>query len=87
MGVTAQEIASTYAHMLQGVGCSRRIKALTDMRKTIILAIATIFLAGVSVVTGLARTVHSPIGDAFSARPVVHPLTTGSLTARVVPAT
>ncbi|MGA7184669.1 MAG: hypothetical protein WBY67_15440 [Pseudolabrys sp.] len=53
------------------------------MRKTIILAIA----AGVSVVTGLARTVHSPIGDAFSARPVVHPLTTGSLTARVVPAT
>ncbi|MFZ1206960.1 MAG: hypothetical protein WAN94_02295, partial [Pseudolabrys sp.] len=60
---------------------------LTDMRKTIILAIATTFLAGVSVVTGLARTVHSPIGDAFSARPVVHPLTTGSLTARVVPAT
>ena len=57
------------------------------MRKTIILAIATTFLAGVSVVTGLARTLHSPIGDAFSARPVVHPLTTGSLTARVVPAT
>lgn len=57
------------------------------MRKTIILAIATTFLAGVSVVTGLARTVHSPIGDAFSARSVVHPLTTGSLTARVVPAT
>ncbi|MGC2438702.1 MAG: hypothetical protein WA478_18675 [Pseudolabrys sp.] len=55
------------------------------MRKTIILA--TTFLAGVSVVTGLARTVHSPIGDAFSARSVVHPLTTGSLTARVVPAT
>ncbi|MFZ3239199.1 MAG: hypothetical protein WCF62_07795 [Pseudolabrys sp.] len=57
------------------------------MRKTIILAIATTFLADFSVVTRLARIVHSPIGDAFSARPVVHPLTTGSLTARVVPAT
>jgi hypothetical protein len=58
------------------------------MRKTIILAIATAFLAGVSVVTGLARTAHSPIGETISsARPVVHPLTTGSLTVRVVPAT
>ena len=57
------------------------------MRKTIILAIATTFLAGVSVVTGLARTAHSPIGETISARPVVHPLTTGSLTVRVVPAT
>ena len=57
------------------------------MRKTIILAIATTFLAGVSMVTGLARTAHNPVSDAFSARPVVHPLTTGSLTARVVPAT
>lgn len=57
------------------------------MRKTIILAIATSFLAGVSVVTGLARTPHGPIGETISARPVVHPLTTGSLTARVVPAT
>ena len=56
------------------------------MRKTIILAVATAFLAGISVVTGLART-HSPIGETISARPVVHPLTTGSLTARVVPAT
>jgi hypothetical protein len=58
-----------------------------DMRKTIILAIATMFLAGASVVTGLARTAHNPIGETISARPVVHPLTTGSLTARVVPAT
>jgi hypothetical protein len=57
------------------------------MRKTIILAIATSFLAGVSVVTGLARTVHGPIGETISARPVVHPLTIGSLTASVVPAT
>ena len=55
------------------------------MRKTIILAIAATFLAGVSVVTGLARTAHSPIGETIFARPVVHPLTTGSLTARVVP--
>jgi hypothetical protein len=57
------------------------------MRKTVILAIATTFLAGVSVVTGLARTVHNPIGETISARPVVHPLTTGTLTASVVPAT
>ena len=57
------------------------------MRKTVILAIATTFHAGVSVVTGLARTVHNPIGETISARPVVHPLTTGSLTASVVPAT
>ena len=59
----------------------------TDMRKTIILAIATTFLAGVSVVTGLARTVDNPISNSISARPVVHPLATGSLTASVVPAT
>jgi hypothetical protein len=57
------------------------------MRKTVILAIATTFLAGVSVVTGLARTVHNPIGETISARPVVHPLTTGTLTASVVTAT
>lgn len=56
------------------------------MRKTIILAIATTFLAGVSVVTGLARTFHNP-NDTISARPVVHPLVTGSLTASVVPST
>jgi hypothetical protein len=57
------------------------------MRKTIILAIATTFLAGASVVTGLARTVHSPIGTAISASPVVVPLATGSLTVSVVPST
>ena len=57
------------------------------MRKTIVLAVATSFLAGVSVATGLARTGHAPIGETISARPVVHPLTTGSLTASVVPAT
>jgi hypothetical protein len=58
-----------------------------DMRKTIILAIATAFLAGASVVTGLARTVQSPTSDATSARPVVNPLTIGSLAAKVSPAT
>jgi len=57
------------------------------MRKTIVLAVATSFLAGVSVATCLARTVHAPIGETISARPVVHPLTAGSLTASVVPAT
>jgi hypothetical protein len=56
------------------------------MRTTIILAIATTFLAGASAVTGLARTFHSP-SDTFSARPVVHPFATGSLTASVVPST
>jgi hypothetical protein len=43
------------------------------MRKTIILAIATAFLAGVSVVTGLARSVHGPVTDVTSTRPVVDP--------------
>jgi len=57
------------------------------MRKTIVFAIVTTILAGASVVTGVARTVPAPISSIFSARPVVHPLTTGSLTARVVPAT
>jgi hypothetical protein len=57
------------------------------MRKTIILAIATAFLAGASVVTGLARTVQSPASEATSARPVVKPLTIGSLAAKVFPAT
>ena len=57
------------------------------MRKTIILAIATAFLAGASVVTGLARTVHGPVAEATSARPVVDPLTIGTLAARVIPAT
>jgi hypothetical protein len=57
------------------------------MRKTIIFAIATTILAGASVVTGVARTVPAPISSIFSARPVVHPLTTGSLTVRVYPST
>ena len=52
------------------------------MRKTIILAIATMLLAGVTVVTGLVRTVHGPVST-FSANPMVHPQAIGSLTARV----
>ena len=54
------------------------------MHKTIILAVATAFLAGVSVVTGLARNVHGPVS---STRPVVDPLTIGTLAAKVFPAT
>jgi hypothetical protein len=57
------------------------------MRKTIILAIATTFLAGASVVTGLARTFQSSDTHSFSARPVVHPLATGSLAASGFPST
>lgn len=57
------------------------------MRKTIILAFATTFPAGASVVTGLARTVHTPTGTAISAPPVVVPLATGSLTVSVLPST
>ena len=56
------------------------------MRKTIILAIATAFLAGVSVVTGLARSVHDPATELSSSRPVVEPLTIGTLAAKVFPA-
>lgn len=52
------------------------------MRKTIILAIATTFLAGVTVVTGLVRTVHTSPAT-FSANPVVLPQATGSQTASV----
>jgi hypothetical protein len=52
------------------------------MRKTIILAIATTFLAGITVVTGLVRTVHGPI-ITFSATPMVDPQAIGSLAARV----
>src|SRR5690242_14851949 len=48
----------------------------------IILAIATVFLVGVTVVTGLVRTVHAPIST-FSANPVVHPQAIGSLAASV----
>jgi hypothetical protein len=57
------------------------------MRKIIALAIATTFLAGASVVTGLARTVHSPVGTAISVHPVVVPLVTGNLTASDLPIT
>jgi hypothetical protein len=57
------------------------------MRKTIILAIATAFLEGVSVVTGLARSVHGPVTDVTSTRPVVDPLAIGTLAAKVFPAT
>jgi hypothetical protein len=54
---------------------------------TIILAVATTFLAGASVATGLARTFHNPIGITISELPVVVPLATGSLTASVLPST
>jgi hypothetical protein len=57
------------------------------MRKAIILAIATAFLAGVSVVTGLARSAHGPVNDVTSTRPMVNPLTIGTLAAKVFPAT
>ena len=42
------------------------------MRKTIILAIATTFLAGASVVTGVGP--HGPDPHDFRASPVVPPL-------------
>ena len=57
------------------------------MRKTIILAFTTAFLAGVSVVTGLARSVHGPVTELSSTRPVVNPLTIGALAVKVFPAT
>jgi hypothetical protein len=57
------------------------------MRKTITLAIVTAFLAGVSVVTGLARSVHGPATELSSSRPVVDRLTIGTLAAKVFPAT
>jgi hypothetical protein len=53
------------------------------MRKTIILAIATMFLASASVVTGIIRTVDGPIGNATLASLVVGPHAIGSLTARI----
>ena len=52
------------------------------MRKTIILAIATMFLACVTVVTGVARTVGGP--DTTLASLMVHPHPIGSLTARIL---
>ena len=59
----------------------RRYQGRPTMRKTIILAIATTFLAGITFVTGLVRTVHAP--STFSANPVVLPQAIGSQTASV----
>lgn len=53
------------------------------MRKTIILAVATLFLASASVVTGVVRTVEGPNGNTILASLVVGPHTIGSLTARI----
>jgi hypothetical protein len=53
------------------------------MRKTIILAIATMFLASASVVTGVIRTVDGPLGNTTLANLVVGPHAIGSLTARI----
>ena len=52
------------------------------MRKTIILAAATLLLAGVTVVTGVARTIEGPSPTLASL--VVSPHTIGSLTARIL---
>ncbi|HEY7230905.1 MAG TPA: hypothetical protein VH558_11095 [Pseudolabrys sp.] len=55
------------------------------MRKTIILAAATMFLACVTVVTGLARTIESPSANtALASLLVTSPHTLGSLTARIL---
>lgn len=54
------------------------------MRKTIILAAATMFLACVTVVTGVARTIGGPATDMTLASLVVSPHTIGSLTARIL---
>ena len=53
------------------------------MRKSIILAIATMFLASASVVTGIARTIDGPISNTTLASLVVGPHAIGSLTARI----
>ena len=53
------------------------------MRKTIVLAIATMFLASASVVTGIIRTVDGPNGNIALASLVVGPHAIGSLTARI----
>jgi hypothetical protein len=54
------------------------------MRKTIILAAATLFLACVTVVTGVARTIERPIANTTLASLVDRPHTIGSLTARIL---
>jgi len=53
------------------------------MRKTIILAAATMFLASASVVTGIVRTVDGPLVNTTLASLVVGPHAIGSLTARI----
>ena len=53
------------------------------MRKTIVLAIATMFLASASVATGIIRTVDGPIGNATLASLMVGPHAIGSLTVRI----
>ncbi|HET8974278.1 MAG TPA: hypothetical protein VFN63_13425 [Pseudolabrys sp.] len=52
------------------------------MRKTIILAAATLLLACVTVVTGVARTFEGPSTSLASL--VVSPHTIGGLTARIL---
>jgi hypothetical protein len=54
------------------------------MRKTIILAAATMLLACVTVVTGVARTIEGPSKTTTLASLVVSPHTIGSLTARIL---
>jgi hypothetical protein len=55
------------------------------MRKTIILAIATTFLAGASVATGLTRSFHNSLGATISSLSVVVPLATDAPTASSLP--
>jgi starvation-inducible outer membrane lipoprotein len=52
------------------------------MRKTIILAAATLLLACATVVTGIARTIEGPSANLASL--VVSPHTIGGLTARLL---
>lgn len=54
------------------------------MRKTIILAAATLLLACVTVVTGVARTIEGPSATTTLASLVVSPHTIGGLTARLL---
>ncbi|HET9715426.1 MAG TPA: hypothetical protein VFP60_04505 [Pseudolabrys sp.] len=53
------------------------------MRKTIILAVATIFLAGATVVAGIARTVDWPLEETILAAVAASPPAIASLTARI----
>jgi hypothetical protein len=54
------------------------------MRKTIILAAATLLLACATVVTGLARTIEGPTATTTLASLVVSPHTIGGLTAKIL---